>query len=132
MALKRQLRLHKADDFARVREQGKVVSHRDLLLSYAPNTFDHNRYGFITSKRLGKAVVRNQVRRRLRESIRQHHPHLRPGYDVVLIARQRAVLQPFNALHRIIEELVRRASLLETSDDPQIQQNSADPGDNLE
>jgi ribonuclease P protein component len=132
MALKRQLRLHKADDFARVREQGKVVSHRDLLLSFAPNTFDHNRYGFITSKRLGKAVVRNRVRRRLRESIRQHHPHLRSGYDIVLIARSGAVLQPFNELHRIIEELARRASLLETRDDLHLQHNSADRVDNLE
>jgi ribonuclease P protein component len=132
MALKRQHRLHKADDFARVREQGKVVSHRDLLLSYAPNTFDYNRYGFITSKRLGKAVVRNLVRRRLREVIRQHHPHLRAGYDIVLIGRPGIVLQPFNALHRIIEELARRASLLEPSDDPQAQPPAVNPGRDLE
>lgn len=121
MVLERRLRLHKAEDFARVRQDGKVYTHPDLLLSFAPNPFDHNRYGFITSKRLGKAVVRNRVRRRLRECIRQLHPHLRDGYDVVLIARPGAVQQPFSALHRIIEGLVRRAALLDASRELQLQ-----------
>ncbi len=119
MGLDRRLRLHNTDDFARVRQQGRVYSHRDLLLSIAPNRLGHNRYGFITSKRLGKAVVRNRVRRRLRESIRQLHPHFQSGYDVVLIARPGAALQPFHVLHRIIEGLAGRSPLLDTSADPQ-------------
>ncbi len=118
MGLEQRLRLHKTEDFARVRQHGRVYTHSDLLLSLAPNSLDHNRYGFITSKRLGKAVVRNRVRRRLRESIRHLHPHLSTGYDVVLIARPGAALQPFSALHRIIEGLARRSPLLDTSADP--------------
>ena len=105
------LRLKQSSDFFRLRQEGMVKRHPALMISYAPNTLGHNRYGFITAKTLGKAVKRNRVRRLLREAVRLQHPLWQQGYDVVFIARPAAVGQPFQEIQRIVIELAYRAGL---------------------
>ncbi len=83
----RPLRLRRSFEFARVRRYGRSSSTRLLVLAILQNNLEHNRYGFVVGKRVGKAVVRNRVRRWLREAVRTLEPHLRSGYDVVIIAR---------------------------------------------
>src|SRR3972149_3415174 len=56
-------------DFDTVFQEGHVLANRLLVLRTAPNQLPHNRSVFVTGKRLGKAVVRNRVRRRLRERV---------------------------------------------------------------
>ncbi len=85
-----------------------------MTLSLAPNGLGHNRYGFITGKSLGKAVIRNRARRLLREAIRQMHPSLHPGYDVVFIARRALVGQPFSDVQRIVHQLFSQAGVVES------------------
>lgn len=89
-----------------------------MLISVASNPVGVNRYGFITSKALGNAVTRNRVRRLLKESVRQLHPHLATGHDVVLVAKKPIVGQPFNDVQRIVEELAARAGLSSKGNDP--------------
>lgn len=83
----RPFRLRRSFEFARVRRHGRSSSTRLLVLAILSNNLVHNRYGFVVGKRVGKAVIRNRVRRWLREAIRALEPHLRNGYDVVIIAR---------------------------------------------
>lgn len=94
-----------------MRQHGKVYRHPLLILSLAPNNLPHNRYGFITGKRLGKAVLRNRVRRLLREAVRQVHPELQPGYDVVIIARSRIVGQSLAEVQRAVHYVFQQAKL---------------------
>ena len=75
-----------------------------------PNQLPHNRYGFITSKRLGNAVVRNRVRRRLREGVRSLA--VRPGSDVVVSARAPAAQADYHELKRAVANLFARAGIL--------------------
>jgi len=63
------------------------------------------------SRRVGKAVVRNRSKRRLREIVRQRMAHIRPGYDVVFIARPSMVHASHEDLVRAVETLLRRAHL---------------------
>src|SRR5579859_3209479 len=81
--------LKKAREFQRVRQQGRSVSTSLLALGWAANGLPVCRCGYAVGKRVGGAVVRNRVKRRLREITRLQIKagHVTPGYDVVWIAR---------------------------------------------
>ena len=70
------------------------------------------RAGFVTSGRLGGAVVRNRVRRRLREIVRKQQDQLRQGFCFVIIARHEAATASYRALEDEWLRLARRASIL--------------------
>ncbi len=105
--------LRRHDDFRALRRDGRVIRHPMLHLSFRANNLEHNRYGFIISKQIGGAVVRNQLRRRLREIIRLKRAAIKTGYDIALIARPEAAAKPYAELVRIIDELLGRAGLLQ-------------------
>ena len=111
--MQRRFRLRDSRDFARLRRGGRTVSAGGVLLSVMPNDLAHNRYGFITGKALGNAVVRNRTRRLLREALRQLHPRLKTGLDIVLVARPTLVGKPFSAVQRILEELCFQMRILQ-------------------
>ncbi|WP_442891851.1 ribonuclease P protein component [Aggregatilinea sp.] len=111
--MQRPLRLRRQEDFAHLRKTGRTYRHPFLTLSVAPNLLSHNRYGFVTSKRLGNAVVRNTVRRVLREVIRQSDPLLANGFDVVVVARPHIVGQPYQAVERATVTCLKQAGLWE-------------------
>ena len=110
--MKSVLRLRRSTDFARVRRQGIVHKNRWMQLTYAKNDLSYNRYGFVTSKKLGGAVVRNRAKRQLREATYRLHPQLHQGYDIVIIVRPAFVGQPFLQILRIQSELYRQAQLI--------------------
>lgn len=111
--LPRPLRLRQAAEFERVRAVGRAWRHPLVMLSAAPNGLPHNRYGFVTSKRIGNAVQRNRARRLLREATRHlHNGRLKTGWDVVWIARDDLARQPYSKVAQVLEELCRRADLL--------------------
>ena len=70
------------------------------------------RAGFVTSGRLGGAVVRNRVRRRLREIVRRHQHQLRQDVWFVIIARREVATATYGALQDEWLHLARRASIL--------------------
>ncbi len=84
-----------------------------LLVMYArPNRMEVNRIGVTVSKKLGKAVVRNRVRRRLREVYRLSESRFLPGWDIVVVARSRAVDASFSDLTKAYLSLARKSGLL--------------------
>ena len=109
----RKQRLTKRRDFATVYRKGRAFAHPLIALRLIPNQLPYSRYGFAVSKRVGKAVVRNLVRRRLREGLRTLP--VEPGWDIVVIARPRAAAADFQALRRAAVGLLSRAGAL-TSD----------------
>ena len=115
--MRKRFRLRRAEDFARLRRIGRRYHHPLLSLSLAPNGLTHNRYGFVTTKRLGKAVTRNRVRRLLRESVRLLHTDLVSGFDLVIIARPAVVGKSFPVIQQAIEETLRRAGIMNHKDD---------------
>ena len=103
-------RLTKASDFAVVYRQGRSWSNRLLALRGMENGRETTRYGFSVSKRVGKAVVRNRVRRRLREVSRLLP--VRGGWDLVVIARAPSAEAGFAELQQAVRELAQRASVM--------------------
>jgi ribonuclease P protein component len=83
-------RLTLARDFTRVRRRGRSAGNNLLVVFVLPLRSPEIRVGFSVSKKVGKAVVRNRVKRRLREAVRHQIPHMRLGQHVVVMARPAA------------------------------------------
>ena len=83
-----------------------------LVLYARKNRTATNRVGITVSKKLGKANVRNRVRRRLREVYRLNEEQFQPGWDIVVVARTRAISAPFDVLTEKYLELAKKAGIL--------------------
>jgi ribonuclease P protein component len=106
-------RLKLSREFARVRTEGLTVRGRLLLLGVLELEGESSfRVGLVTSRRVGGAVVRNRVRRRLREIVRRHQHELRAGFWMVIVARPGAGQASSAALEAEWFKLARRGGLM--------------------
>ncbi|MYH67825.1 MAG: ribonuclease P protein component [Dehalococcoidia bacterium] len=103
--------LRRRADFEQVFASGQLVRGRSLALRVLERGQGPTRVGFAIGKRLDKrAVIRNRVRRRLREALRPLP--VRDGYDVVVLGRRSALTASFGALRDDAEAVLRRAGLM--------------------
>ena len=84
-----------------------------LVLYARRNRTGGNRVGITVSKKLGHAVVRNRVRRRIREVYRLNEEKFQPGWDIVVVARSRAVDAKFTQLTKAYLSLAQKAGILQ-------------------
>ena len=106
-------RLTRGSEFEQVRKQGKTQGNKLLILNVleieAATSF---RAGFVTSRKIGGAVARNRVRRRLREIVRKHqHRMIKPVW-IVTVAREASADASFAVLEDAWLRLAKRASIL--------------------
>ena len=83
-----------------------------LVLYARKNRTNTNRVGITVSKKLGKAHVRNRVRRRLREVYRLNEDKFQPGWDIVVVARTRAIYAEFAQLVDAYMTAAQKAGIL--------------------
>lgn len=98
--------------FRRLYRSGDQAANRYLALYARKNRSSENRVGITVGKKLGKAVVRNRLRRRLREVYRLHEGQFKPGYDLVVVARTAAVDVSYQQLEQAYLSLARRLGVL--------------------
>ncbi|MBQ9458538.1 MAG: ribonuclease P protein component, partial [Oscillospiraceae bacterium] len=103
--MKRETTLKENYEFRRVYSKGKSGVSPLLVMYVRPNRGKKNRLGVTVSTKLGKAVVRNRARRRLRELYRLSQGQMKQGFDIVLVARSRAATAPYNELERSYRRL---------------------------
>ena len=113
-------RLTRAGDFNRVYRQGASRVNNLMIVRALPNGLDHSRYGVTVSERVGKAVMRNKIKRRLREIMRRLP--LRPGWDIVLIARPPAGKASFTGVKEAVCGLLDRLGLSDENNRPETNQ----------
>ena len=101
----RQSRLLRSADFDRTLRSGRRAASGYLALFVSDNELGRPRVGLAVSKKLGNAVVRNRIKRRLRELIRPMVARAKGGRDVVIVARAQAVDAEFARLRQEIEML---------------------------
>ena len=104
--------LKQNSDFRAVYARGKSAVSQRTVVYCRKNRRDQNRVGFTVSRKLGNAVTRNRVRRRLREIMRLHASSLRQGYDLILVARTRAVDADYGKLEADVLRCLDQLHLL--------------------
>ena len=109
--MNRKYRLTNSSDFQRVRRTGKSYAHPLAILIASANDHPISRFGFTTSKALGSAVRRNRVKRLLREAIREHLAAIKPGWDIVVVARPMMIESSWSEILQAITNLLQRAGL---------------------
>ena len=97
--------------FRRLYHRGSSAGSRYLVIYCRRNGTQGSRLGFTVSTKLGHAVVRNHIRRRLREIYRSTEPTLKSGYDIVVVARSAAVEAEFALLQRSFRSLTEKLGL---------------------
>jgi ribonuclease P protein component len=103
--------------FRRLYAKGKSCANRELVLYCRRNGSDRNRIGYTVSTKLGNAVTRNRVRRRLREIYRLNESQFLPGWDIIVVARGRAVGATYAALNSAMLQLADSLHLLKKERD---------------
>jgi ribonuclease P protein component len=104
--------LRRPADFSAVQRGGVGRANGLLAVRFVRNGLGQTRFGFSTGRKLGSAVTRNRVRRRLRVAVRNLVPGLERGWDVLIVARPESARASFMQLLDALEGLFRRAGLL--------------------
>jgi len=120
--VKKDQRLRKNVQFSAVYERGRTWFNNLIVIKVLPNGLSCSRYGFVTSKQLGNAVTRNRVRRLLREVVKL--TLVKPGWDVVIIARKRAAVASHFSLGAAVSGLLGGAQILTDKDSGQANKES--------
>lgn len=105
-------RLSRAADFDRVYFEGKRIASSALVLFFCPSGGQKTRLGLSVGKRIGKAVTRNRVKRRLRDVFRLNKHRFKERYDILLVARRGVQELKFREVEAAVLDLFRRGGLL--------------------
>lgn len=104
--------LKKDTDFRYVYKNGKSFANRFLVAYIHKNNLNLNRVGFSVSKKVGKAVMRNKIRRYLKENFILINNNITIGYDIIFIARVASKESDFKIIKNSMTNLVKKCSIL--------------------
>jgi len=109
--LAKQHRLRQSVRINQVKQAGRSFRNRWLAASVIANCETQSRFAFSVSRRVGNAVTRNQIKRRMRECVRRCLPCVQDGWDVLLIARSQANQATFAQIERAVTDLLQQSGL---------------------
>lgn len=109
--MKKTVTIKQNHEFRRLYNKGRSAVTPSMVVYCRKSRFDNNRLGITVSTKLGCAVKRNRARRRLRELFRLAQPCLKQGYDVVIVARTRAVTVAHKKLQADFDRAMRELGL---------------------
>ena len=114
--MKHTVSLKQNHEFRRLYSKGKTAASPYLALYCRKNRLGVSRLGLTTGVKLGHAVQRNRVRRRLREIYRTNEGRFLPGWDIVVVARVKSVYARYGELEHSFLKLARKLELLNTEE----------------
>ncbi len=115
--MKHTISLKQNHEFRRLYSKGKSAVSPSLALYCRKNRLGRSRLGITVGTKVGKAVIRNRTRRRIREAYRTHEAQFAPGYDLVVVARVRAGHVRYRELERSLLQVSDKLGLLRKETD---------------
>ena len=110
--LHRENRLKKEGDFKLVLRSKNFFSSDFLILKSIKNNLEMSRFAFIVSKKISnKAVIRNRIKRLLREAVRADIKNIKGGWDIIFFTRKNIVEKKYTEIKEEVEKLLRRANI---------------------
>jgi ribonuclease P protein component len=106
----KRLALTRRAQYLAVYESGRASADNFIVVKALPNGLDATRIGFSVTKAIGKATIRNRIKRLLKENVRLLD--VKQGWDIVFIARRGIVKADFHQLTESAVKLLRRSNLL--------------------
>ena len=110
--MKHTVSLKQNHEFRRLYAKGKSAVSPYFAIYCRKTGRPYSRLGITTGVKLGKAVQRNRIRRRIRELYRTNEWKLQPGYDIVVVARTRAIFTPYVQLEQSFLQLMKKLGLV--------------------
>jgi ribonuclease P protein component len=104
--------LTRPKDFDKVYSQGRSWANGPVVMKAVPNGLSFSRYGLSVGRRVGNAVVRNRVKRRLRDILR--NKYIVSGFDIVLLAKASAAATSYQSIDNAVASVLARANMLHT------------------
>jgi ribonuclease P protein component len=104
-------RILKRSQFLRLAGNGKRIHVHHFLVTYCENRYDNSRLGITVSKKVGKAVARNRIKRIVREFFRLNRTNLLGHYDLNIVAKKGAADLSSRQVNQALEGLFRKISL---------------------
>jgi ribonuclease P protein component len=109
--------LKKKTDFDTVYQRGKRFGNRNLNFYYIRNKKQENRVGIVVSKKVGNAVVRNRIRRLIKESYRLNQGTIKVGYDMIVVAKKSCFDKDFKEIEGSLLHILKRKDLMHDETD---------------
>ena len=106
--------LSKQKHFNSVYRKGASVGGRFVVVLYRKNRLDHSRLAYVASKKVGNSVHRNRARRLMRESVRNMNIRLKPGYDIIFVARNTINGKKCGEVQKSMYKSLKYACIIET------------------
>ncbi len=103
--------LKKNREFKKVFSKGKSIVEKLLVVYFYKNESLYNRIGIVVNKKVGNAVVRNRVKRVIKECYRSYGINLKKGFDIVIVARVRASDASYSDINNAIKRLLKKTGL---------------------
>jgi len=113
-----QYRLKKDRDFKLVFKKGKTLGNKFLFLNLRRNNSEFNKFGFVVGLKISKkAVIRNKIKRQLREIIKKNLIKIKSSFDIVIVARPKITEKNYQEMKEKLEELIKEAGLFKETFD---------------
>jgi ribonuclease P protein component len=109
--LDKKRRINRGKEYGFLYKNGRKINGRYIIVFIKENNLEHNRFGIVTSKKIGNAVIRNRAKRKIREVIRKNLQIIRPGYNIVVIARFNIKEVIFDLIEKDYLRIMKKVSL---------------------
>lgn len=106
--------IKKNKDFRKIYSSGKSIADSNLVLYFRPSAEQKNRFGISISKKVGGSVVRNKIKRQIKEILRLNNDAFIDGYDIIFVVRVRCNQADYQMIKNSVYYLLKKTNLLKS------------------